>query len=157
MCPGLVLASSAMDESGVDVVPEVGCLPPDDPFRVPTGKERTRLTYADRWAAHLTVGERTALDGAWVQLLLDEEMRAVASRLSGEELLVEVARWLGSLPGGPGDIESLVDRLGSEDGLLDDVLAWLTDSLVQDVRLPGHDVMSPHHNCVIMDGLGHQG
>ena len=94
------------------------------------------------------------MDGAWVQLLLDEELRAAASRLSGEELLVEVARWLGSLPGGPGDIESLLDRLGSEDGLLDDVLAWLTNSLVQDVRSPGHDVMSPHHSCVPMDDIG---
>ena len=140
-----------MDESAEDTAVDVGCLPPDDPFREGPTTDRGRLTYADRWAEQLTVGELTALDGAWAQLLLDEEMRALVSQLSGEELLVEVARWLGSLPGGPGDIESLLDRLGSEDRLLDDVLAWLTDSLVQDVRFPGHDVMSPHHNCIVFD------
>jgi hypothetical protein len=142
---------AGMDESAEHEAVEVGCLPPDNPFRDATGRERGRLVYADRWATMLTVGERTALDGAWVQLLLDEELCAVASRLSGEELLVEVACWLGALPSGPGDIESLLDRLGSEEDLLDDVLAWLTDSLVQDVQSPGRDVMSPHHNCIIID------
>jgi hypothetical protein len=140
-----------MDGSAEDEAVEVGCVPPDDSFRGGVGTGRARLTYADRWAGQLTVGERTALDGAWVQLLLDEEMRTVALQLSGEELLVEVARWLGALPGGPGDIESLLERLGVDGDLLDHVLAWLTDSLVQDVQSPGRDLMSPHHNCIIID------
>ena len=41
--------------------------------------------------------------------------------------------------------------MGVDDDLLDDVLAWLAGSLVQLVRSPGHDVMSPRHNCIVID------